>query len=104
MLSSNPADLVSLELVDSWPKAVVAVTLVVCVLVVPQVGAWVQARRSASAADAVRRTLTTNNGGSHVKDSLDRIERTQAMTTAELRAIARRVEKLERRRRFAFFG
>lgn len=34
-------------------------------------------KASAQAGDDVRRTLTTNNGGSHVRDQLDRIETRQ---------------------------
>lgn len=75
----NPTDpLVDISTVLTWPQATVAVFMILCVLVVPQIGAWIQARRSASAVNDVKKTLTTNNGGSHVKDSLDRIERNQA--------------------------
>lgn len=71
-------DAQTLTLVTSWPQAVAFVALVVAVLVVPQVMAWVQAKRSAVTVNAVHKNLTTNNGGSHIKDQLDRIEAAQA--------------------------
>lgn len=86
----NGADLV--QFAATWPQAIVAVALIVGVLFVPQLGAYVQARRSASAVNDVRQTLTTNNGGSHVKDSLDRIE-------VALSALTGRVDALEHPRR-----
>lgn len=86
--------------------------------------AWQGRRRAAEAkvnaeearanTQKVRDTLTTNNGGSHVKDSLDRIERRQEDDGALLRDhltvsarteahIFERLERLERRRsRFPF--
>jgi hypothetical protein len=78
----------------------VLVVLIVGVIFVPQVGAWVQARRSASAVNDVKKTLTTNNGGSHIKDSLDRIEGRQKEQGDTLTALGQRVEALERRRRW----
>lgn len=92
----------------------------------------IQARREARAAageaktaagntEQVRATLTTNNGGSHVKDSLDRIESRQTMQGDQLADLStnlrdhvtvsgrteahifERLDRLERRRsRFPF--
>lgn len=68
-----------------------------------------EAKAAAGNTEAVRATLTTNNGGSHVKDALDRIESAQADTAQALRDhlataarteahLFERVERLERRR------
>lgn len=91
-------DLVDVTAVLTWPQAVVAVVLILAVLVWPTIAGWVQARRAASAVNDVKRTLTTNNGGSHVKDSLDRIEATQREHGDTLDALGRRVAVLEQRR------
>lgn len=81
-------------IVNPW-QAIVLVVFLLCAMVVPQVGAWVQARRSASAVNEVKKTLTTNNGGSHIKDALDRIERGQADQAVVLDDLAARVTTLE---------
>lgn len=65
----NPSD------VATWPAAVVAVVLILAVLVVPSVLAFMGAQRS----KRIETTLTANNGGGSVKDSLDRIETTLAV-------------------------
>jgi hypothetical protein len=38
---------------------------------------YIQNRRQEKTVDKVEKTLTTNNGGGHVKDQLDRIEKYQ---------------------------
>lgn len=81
--------------VNPW-QALVLVVFLVCVMVVPQVGAWVQARRSAAAVHEVKATLQENNGGGSVRDSLDRIEAAQAQQGDVLTAVVERVEALER--------
>lgn len=53
-------------IVNPW-QAVVAVVLIFAVLIWPQLSARQTAKR-------VEKTLTTNNGGSTVKDALDRME------------------------------
>lgn len=69
-----------------------------------------EAQAAAGHTEAVRATLTTNNGGSHVKDALDRIERRQEDDGKVLRDhiesasrteshIFTRLEQLERQRR-----
>lgn len=85
--------------VNPW-QALVLVVLILCIMVVPQVGAWVQARRSAAAVHEVRTTLQQANGGGSVRDSLDRIERRQREQGDQLTAVVQRVEALERRRRW----
>ena len=37
-----------------------------------------QQKETGETVDEIKRTLTTNNGGSHIKDQLDRIEKVQA--------------------------
>lgn len=79
-----------------------------------------EAKAAAGATAAVQATLMTNNGGSHVKDALDRIESRQgdqANATHDLRLAFRdhteasdrahtdlykRLERLERRRLLPF--
>lgn len=73
-------------------------------LVVILVGAanyW-KARRVEQAGNVVRRTLTTKNSGSHVRDQLDRIENTGDANAKQLVDLTRRVERLERRPRLPF--
>lgn len=57
---------------------------------------------AARAGGDVRRTLTTKNSGSHVRDQLDRIETTGEATRTEVADLKRRVENLERRPRLPF--
>lgn len=88
----------ALDLVDvqvPWPTAVV----IVAMLIAPQVGGWITAaraaavsRRSATATEKVARTLTTSNSGSHVKDQLDRIERSTHANAAAIIAVERRLD------------
>lgn len=79
-------DTETITLVTSWEQALVAVVLIVAVLVWPGIAAWLQARRSAVTVDKVHQNLTTNNGGSHTKDQLDRIEGTLAEHGLTLKA------------------
>lgn len=86
----------------TWPQATVAVVLTFAVMVWPGMFIYLNARRvKAEAASArqevqeVKATLTTNNGGSTVKDSLDRIERNQIEFQRSLMAQHDRLEALE---------
>lgn len=72
------------------------------VVLLAGVANWWKSRRAAQAATDVRDTLTTNNGGSHVRDQLDRIENTGDATAKKVDALEFRVERLERRPRFPF--
>lgn len=90
--------------VETWPQAFSLMFLIFAVLIVPGVLAYMAKRLAAAqretatavtkAAEAAQETrnlaeesrdlaegvhlsLTTNNGGSHIKDQLDRIERRQ---------------------------
>lgn len=81
----------ALDLVDvaiPWPTAIV----IVAVLSIPQLGGWISAARAGQASRRAVQTLTTNNGGSHVRDQLDRIEGGQQVNTT---AIARIVTRLD---------
>jgi len=88
-----PLDLVDVTI--PWPTALVIVAMIVA----PSVGGWITAARSAAstrrgtkATEQVARTLTTNNHGSHVKDQLDRIERTSQSNAAAIIAVERRLD------------
>lgn len=72
------------------------------VVVLAGVANWWKTRRAEQAAKTVRDTLTTENGGSHVRDQLNRIENTGEATAEKLDALELRVERLERRPRFPF--
>ncbi len=86
MTTAVDIDPVAWSAIDSWPAALVVALLILALLVWPGILAWLNTRR-------VRQTLTTNNGGSHVKDSLDRIEATQANHGARLAALEQAAER-----------
>lgn len=69
-----PVDVPEISEVLTWPQAIFGAVIVLAVLVVPQVLSYLSSRQVRSAAQQVQSTLTTNNGGSTVKDQLDRIE------------------------------
>lgn len=85
----NPLDLVAA--VDTWPRAMVACTLVVVLALLSS------ARRTRQDVVDVKASLTTTNGGSHVKDALNRIERDLGGMRAEVRATNGRIDHLGRR-------
>ena len=72
------------------------------VIVLAGVANWWKSRRVAQVATDVKDTLTTKNGGSHVRDQLDRIENTGDATAKKVADLTVRVERLERRPRFPF--
>lgn len=85
-----------LAAVDSWPRAMVAMTLVLAALVL------VLARRILDNVVVVRRQLTSNNGGSHIKDSTDatlagvnELRRDVAALRVDHSALAARVELID---------
>ncbi|MCV2395911.1 hypothetical protein OEB99_16470 [Actinotalea sp. M2MS4P-6] len=88
---------VDITIVTSWPQAVVATVIVFALLVWPGIAAWLTSRRT-------NRVLTTNNGGSHVKDQLDRIEADTKDNSVAIATLAGRfdehlaAEKSRRRR------
>ncbi len=95
-------DYVDLSLIVNPWQAIVACVALFALLIWPQLSARQTVKR-------VERTLTTNNGGSTVKDQMDRIERTQAEHAAKLsghvewsegyvKDTAERLECLEKRR------
>lgn len=82
----------ALDLVDvaiPWPTAIV----IVVALSIPQIGGWISAARAGQASRRAVKTLTTNNGGSHVKDSLDRIEHGQRVNTAAIVRLGNRLDE-----------
>ena len=72
------------------------------VVLLAGVANWWKSRRAAQVATDVRDTLTTENGGSHVRDQLNRIENTGDATAKQVADLTRRVERLERRPRLPF--
>lgn len=80
-----PVDLAD---VLTWPQAIVAVVIVVAVLIVPQVIQLVQNAGLKRQTAAVSHQVT-NNGGSSMKDAVDRIERTltEHVETSAQRAV-----------------
>ncbi len=77
--------------VTTWPSALVTVVLLVLVLGLPSVLAYLGTKQT----KALGRTLTETNGGSSVKDSLNRIEAGVAEHTAALADLTGRIETLE---------
>lgn len=71
---SSPVELAD---VVTWPQAVVAVVIVLAIIVVPQVVQLVQNVSIQRKQEAVQHQFT-NNGGSTLKDAVDRIEQTLA--------------------------
>lgn len=63
-------DLTTLLSVSSWPAAVVAVTLIVCVIALPSILTFLGNKRI----KRVETSITENNGGKSIKDYLDRLE------------------------------
>ena len=77
--------------ITSWPSALVTVVLLILVLGLPSVLTYLGNRQTR----AVARTLDERNGGSSVRDSLDRIEAAQHATGRHLTVLADRVTVLE---------
>lgn len=94
---SIPVDLAD---VLTWPQAIVAVVIIVAVLIVPQVIQLVQNIGLKRQTQAVAHQVT-NNGGSSMKDAVDRIERTlsEHVETSTKRAVEMdaRLAELEQR-------
>jgi len=92
----------TVTLVTTWPQAVAFIALVVAVMVVPSVLAYLAARdakvntsRALDAAQAVHTSMTQNNGGSSVKDALDRIEAKQEEHSKGLSGLGERMTAVE---------
>ena len=77
--------------INSWPSALVTIVLLCLVLGLPSVLTYLGNRR----VKGLETTLTTNNGGSTVKDALDRIEARQKEHGDLLAAVEGRVTALE---------
>lgn len=82
--------------IDSWPEVVALFLLVIAVSIVPQVGSWIAAHKAAKSAGRVEDTLANTNGGSHVKDALDRIESGLRRVEAKQNEHAERISELEK--------
>lgn len=92
----NPLDLVAA--VDTWPRAMVACTLVVTLALLSAT------RRTRRDVADVKASLHTTNGGSHAKDAFNRIEADVAYIRrdvggmrSELRHANGRIDHLDRR-------
>ncbi|MGO3367493.1 hypothetical protein [Agrococcus casei] len=82
----------ALDLVDvaiPWPTAIV----IVVALSIPQIGGWISTARAGQASRRAIKALTTNNGGSHVRDQLDRIEGCQQINTTAIEQIVTRLDE-----------
>lgn len=66
-------DPAALLVIESWPQAIVAVTLIGAFMVWPGVAAWLNTKKTQNSTDVIRKQLTETNGGSHVKDQLNSI-------------------------------
>lgn len=76
--------------VQSWPQAVVFIFLILAVLVVPSVLSYLGNRRM----KRVETTLTTNNGGSTMKDAMDRMEHDLKSLSGSVEGLSGSVEGL----------
>ncbi len=86
--------------ITTWPQALVAVALIVGVVLILRNNrdtrhardnaelAREQAEHAAATADATHKSLQENNGGSSVRDALDRIEKAQTEQSRETAAVA----------------
>lgn len=78
--------------IDTWPRAAVMITFVAAFVILR----WLKSTKSD--VKEIKNTLTNNNGGSHVKDSLDRIEADQQTQIQHLNDLSERVSVLETRK------
>lgn len=83
----SPLDLVDVSV--PWPTAIIIVVL----LIGPQIGGWISAARAAASSQRTVTTLTRNNGGSHVRDQLDRIEGSQRVNIAAIARLGTRLDE-----------
>lgn len=81
----NPAD------IDSWPSAIVTIVLLLLVIGLPSLLSYLGNLQT----KAVARSLSETNGGSSVKDALNRIELQQQAQGESLTLIGDRVGVLE---------
>jgi hypothetical protein len=109
------SELPSLELVLTWPQAVVAVVIVFALIMWPGLLAWLNSRAARVAAEDTRHQVQPNSGKS-MRDSTNRVEiMVSTMTTkldahiiestahrAELDARLAALERRRRRRRLGF--
>ncbi|MBD8077702.1 hypothetical protein [Cellulosimicrobium arenosum] len=69
----TPADLPDPTQVLTWPQALVAVVIILCVLVWPGVLAWINSRSTKALIEDVRHEVNPNSGKS-MRDSTNRTE------------------------------
>lgn len=91
-MTTDPTTIPDPTTISTWPQAVVTIVLILAILVVPSVLSYLGNQRI----KAVERSLTTNNGGSHVKDQLDRIEESQDELRVSQASTATAVGELQR--------
>lgn len=76
--------------VTTWPQAVVFITIVAAVAVVPSMFAYLNARAVKSTkheVETVVTSITENNGGASVKDRFDKLDRTLAQLDTRIAAV-----------------
>lgn len=81
-----------LSQIDTWPRAAVMCTAIAAFVILR-----IQKKTREDVKD-IKKTLVTNNGGSHVKDALDRIEADQQTQIQHLNDLSQRVSVLESRK------
>ena len=69
--------------IATWPAAFVAITLILSLLVVPSILTYLGNQR----VRRVENTLQATNGGSTVRDSLNRIEQQQRELASDVRTV-----------------
>lgn len=87
-------ELTTIPEVKDWTQVVV----VIGVLAYLAFKAWLDSGRTKETntkVNALEATLTTTNGGSHVKDQLNRIEKTVGKVQSDVGAVSERVTVLE---------
>lgn len=80
---------IDFNVILTWPQAVVAMFLIFAFMIWPGVQAQLARRET----QAVKKTLTENNGGGSVKDALDRIEESVTSNGRRLTHLEAELEK-----------
>lgn len=91
-LASTPVVDVT-TILNGW-QALVAITLIICVVALPSILTYLGNKR----VKTIENTLTTNNGGSHIKDALDRIELRQVTAEQRLDTLEASQSALQKKR------
>ena len=80
---------IDLNVILTWPQATVAMFLIFAFIIWPGIQSQLARRET----QAVKKTLTENNGGGSVKDALDRIEETLGSNAQRLTHLEAEIER-----------